>query len=84
MHQNMPVPRFKLSSFSHFVTTASSYPKPEPTALRGRRQKGQFFIGAPIDDQKGCSSILIMQIVNDYYVILVFYCVLLPSVAIRE
>ena len=39
MHQNVPVPRFKLSSFSHFVTTASSYPKPEPTALRGRRQK---------------------------------------------
>ena len=33
MHQNMPVPRFKLSSFSHFVTTASSYPKPEPRAL---------------------------------------------------
>ena len=27
MHQNVPVPRFKLSSFSHFVTTASSYPK---------------------------------------------------------
>ena len=27
MRQNMPVPRFKLSSFRHFVTTASSYPK---------------------------------------------------------
>ena len=43
MHRNIPVPRFKLSSFSHFVTTASSYPKPEPTALRGRRQKRQRY-----------------------------------------
>ena len=49
MHQNVsislrlsdsvPVPRFKLSSFSHFVTTAFSYPKLELTALRGRQQK---------------------------------------------
>ena len=49
MLQNEPVPRFKLSSFSHFVTTASGLPKVStdgptdgPNSVVGDLQKGPY------------------------------------------